>query len=848
MEALLHSLLQPDNAVRSGAERQLEEGLRARPDEIVGELARVMQAPTADPSAVHLSSVILRKCVDRSRTDVWDALMPQTQEACKANLIALMTGNTPELIRTQIELAIAKIGTRSIAEGKWNDLLPSLAASIANDTNPGVRASCLEILSEISSDLGTTTLSGQLQTVQGILSASLQDPAPKVRTAAAEAVLNVACIVDNESIKLFQPLFTPIMNLLSSFIQAAKADDSSAEDFASIILDSMVLTAEANVIFYTPFCKELLSALLLVIDDGSCPEILRGLALECVLAVSEAAPKRVAKVKGFTVKLLDSIVRLVEEFVEEGDTQEEVKAWGMESFTVGECLSMYDSARYGLQRLSAALESKSLAQAIEKKVRDGLSNGNDWKKPHAALVLLCQTAEEHEKYFAKALPQFVQILVQSLSHPHPFVRITGVECLGQFVEDFDDFTAKYHAQAVPALLNSLNDPTPRVAGCAAVTLGDFFNGSEDGTVDAYFLPVLTGLLGFLSRPDRTPLWLQEEAIEALDSVVLNASPDCGHLAAKLYEVLPDELGKAGAQGRLKLCGKIIACLGSAAQIVGREQLLALKAVEPLANLLGSVHRSIASSEDPRIEPLLESWGKLSSVLEEHFLPFMPLVLPVVLSRARVTEQSVGSSGGGFFSSGELLAPSNVSKELSHETLQACKLLCRFAESLHTCLPGQTVRDIGTVLLPIVGHATTGLQPDARVEALRASFALLACQACPKPEFASAMVASTTAAIPLLGRIPDDAEEDADAKDKLTREVTALTSLLKVLAQTLFKYPGVVLPQSVKDLPEALLACLELSAKRQLRAQEEGSSDSDDDSSSEAGSEDEESADEAESEE
>ncbi|CAJ2641867.1 unnamed protein product [Trifolium pratense] len=82
----------------------------------------------------------------------------------------------------------------------------------------------------------------------------------------------------------------------------------------------------------------------------------------------------------------------------------------------------------------------------------------EWQKHNAALVAITQIAEGCSKVMTKNLEHVLSMVLNSFSHPHPRVRWTAINAIGQLSTDLGpDLQVKYHHLVLSALAGAMDD-------------------------------------------------------------------------------------------------------------------------------------------------------------------------------------------------------------------------------------------------------------------------------------------------------------------------------------------------------------------------------------------------------
>ncbi|KAK7679295.1 hypothetical protein QCA50_017682 [Cerrena zonata] len=293
----------------------------------------------------------------------------------------------------------------------------------------------------------------------------------------------------------------------------------------------------------------------------------------------------------------------------------------------------YDAARQALDRVSLKLTGKSLAQPLFQYLPDMLQS-SQWRERQAALMALSSAAEGCADVLISEIPKILDLILPSLQDNHPRVQYACCNALGQMSTDFaDNIQITAGSRILPGLISMLtNKSVPRVQAHAAAALVNFSEAASKEILEPYLDDLLNNLLGLLQSQKR---YVQEQVLTTI-AIIADAAEKTfvkyyDTLMPLLIEVLKTDMGQ---ESRL-LKAKCIECSTLIALAVGKEKF------EPhckeLIQLFGVIQESSQSDDDPVIQYLEQGWGRICRIIGKDFLPYLPAVLPPVLSAAKATQ-------------------------------------------------------------------------------------------------------------------------------------------------------------------------------------------------------------------
>ena len=258
-----------------------------------------------------------------------------------------------------------------------------------------------------------------------------------------------------------------------------------------------------------------------------------------------------------------------------------------------------------------------------------MMSSSAWRDRHAALMAISAISEGCRDIMVGELDQVLALVVPALQDPHPRVRYAGCNALGQMSTDFaGTMQEKYHAIVLTNIIPVLNSPEPRFQAHAAAALVNFCEEAERKILEPYLADLLQHLLLLLRSQKR---YVQEQALSTIATIADSAETAFIHyydtLMPLLFNVLKEEQSK---EYRL-LRAKAMECATLIALAVGKGK-MGQDALD-LVQLLGHIQQNIVDADDPQSQYLLHCWGRMCRVLGPDFIPYLPGVMPPLLTVA-----------------------------------------------------------------------------------------------------------------------------------------------------------------------------------------------------------------------
>lgn len=263
-------------------------------------------------------------------------------------------------------------------------------------------------------------------------------------------------------------------------------------------------------------------------------------------------------------------------------------------------------------------------------------NSSSWRDRHAALMAISSIAEGCRDMMEPELESVLSLVVPTLQDPHPRVAYAACHALGQMSTDFiGTMQTKFHATILPNMIPLLKSPEPRVQVHAAAAMVNFCEEADQDTLKPYLAQLLQNLLLLLHSPKR---FVQEQALSTISTVVEAAKSDFEGYYREMMPMLMRVLVQEQPKEYRTLRAKAIECATMIALAIGKEKLGqdALSLVEILFQIMDN----ITDADDPQTSFLLPSWSRMCRVLGLDFAPYLPKIMPRLISIASSEEDFV----------------------------------------------------------------------------------------------------------------------------------------------------------------------------------------------------------------
>ncbi|KAJ5736880.1 uncharacterized protein N7483_002005 [Penicillium malachiteum] len=618
LSQLLAALSTPDNAVRSQAEEQLNnDWVQNRPDVLLMGLAEQLEGskdtlvsprfpPLRDNTLLRISTKTRKDPVTGDAKEVFLCLPNEQRVLIREKLVNCLTTESITDVRKKIGDAVAEVARQYTDNGdQWPELLGILFQA-SQSPESALRETAFRIF---------TTTPGIIEkqhqdAVVGVFTKGFKDENIAVRIAAMEAFAAMFRSIPKKSQPKFFSLTGDLLNILPPLKESSESDELSSSFLALIEL------AEISPKMFKGSFTDLVKFSISVIADKELSDQVRQNALELMATFADYAPNMCKREPNFAQEMVTQCLSLMTDV---GADDEDAEEWNAsEDLEPEESDLNHIAGEQCMDRLANKLGGQAILQPAFSWIPRMMSS-TAWRDRHAALMAISAISEGCRDLMVGELDQVLALVVPALRDAHPRVRYAGCNALGQMSTDFaGTMQEKYHG----IVLNNI------IPSHAAAALVNFCEEAERSILEPYLGDLLSRLLELLRSEKR---YLQEQALSTIATIADSAETAFGqyyeNLMPLLLSVLKQEQGK---EYRL-LRAKAMECATLIALAVGKEK-MGPDALN-LVQILGHIQQNIVDADDPQSQYLLHCWGRMCRVLNRDFVPYLPGVMPPLLTVA-----------------------------------------------------------------------------------------------------------------------------------------------------------------------------------------------------------------------
>ncbi|KAJ6164943.1 hypothetical protein N7470_003615 [Penicillium chermesinum] len=602
LSQLLRDLSTPDNAVRSRAEDSLNnDWVDARPEILLMGLAEQISG-AEDPLARAFSAVLFRRIAIKTRKnfgkEIFLSLEANQRSAIRKKLL-------------KIGDAVAEVARQYIDNGEviradnedWDDL-PKALHQASTSLEAGLRETAFRIFTTTP---GIIEKEEHENVVLGVFSNGFKDDNIAVRIAAMEAFAALFRSIPKKSQPKFFPLVGDVLNILPPLKSSSESDELSSAFVALIEL------AETSPKMFKNTFGDLVAFSTGVIADKELSDQVRQNALELMATFVDFAPNMCKKQPNFAQEMVTQCLSLMTDV---GADDDDASEWtSSEDLEPEESDLNHIAGEQCMDRLANKLGGAAILQPAFSWIPRMMSS-TAWRDRHAALMAISAISEGCRDLMVGELSQVLELVIPALRDPHP-----GTDFAGTMQE-------QYHEKVLSNIIPVLEVPEPRVQSHAAAALVNFCEEAERSILEPYLDQLVHFLVQLLPTDKR---YLQEQALSTIATIADSAEAAFGQYYGKLMPQLFELLtGVQDKEYRL-LRAKAMECATLIALAVGKEKMGA-DAIN-LVQILGNIQQNITDADDPQSQYLLHCWGRMCRVLGRDFVPYLPGVMPPLLTVA-----------------------------------------------------------------------------------------------------------------------------------------------------------------------------------------------------------------------
>lgn len=248
----------------------------------------------------------------------------------------------------------------------------------------------------------------------------------------------------------------------------------------------------------------------------------------------------------------------------------------------------------------------------------------------AGMMAFAVVVEGCADYMSDKLNDLLQVVMAGLQDPEIMVRRAACLALGCLAEEMPGEISEHHQKLLPLVFNLMNDANPEVTKHACTALDAILEGLGDEVVQ--YLPMLMEKLLLLL--DSAPqMETKATVIAAIGSAGHAAGTNFAPYFSGVMPRLRTYMMLSEGTDQLFLRGVTTDSIGAIAEATGAETF------HPWAEECMQLAVQQLTLDSPRLrECSYAFFGVLARVFGEQFAPYLPTVMPHILSTCRAEEK------------------------------------------------------------------------------------------------------------------------------------------------------------------------------------------------------------------
>jgi len=630
---LLQGLQSTDNPTRTAAEEQLNtEWVQKQPVMLLMGLTEQMAGSTEDGTR-SFSAVIFRRIATRTTKDpnsgenkeVFLTLNNEYKVQIRDKLLQAYAAERSKAVRHKIADAVAEIARQYtddqiIGQDGSRDTWPQLLHAL-HEASQAPDASLRESAFRIFETTPGIIEKQHEDAIMAVFQKGVKDDDMNVKIATMTAFSAFFQSLNKKSQAKYYELIPAILGTLIPLKEAHESE------LLTKALMAVIELAEVASKMFKPVFGDLVQLSVQMIQDKELDDQARQNALELMATFADYNPKLCKSDKNY---INDMVTQCLSMMTDVGLDDDDAEEWqGQEDVDFDESDSNHVAGEQTMDRLANKMGGKDLLPPTFTWLPRMLQS-NSWRDKHAALMCISAISEGCAEIMEGELNQVLELLMPTLSDPHPRVRWAACNALGQMSTDFKGtMQTKYHQIVLPALTQTLTAVEPRVQSHAAAALVNFCEEAEKEILEPYLDQLLSNLMQLLRSPKR---FVQEQALSTIATVADSAESTFGKWYPELMPALFSVLQEPNDRDKRLLRAKAMECATLIALAVGKERMG--QDALTLVNILGNVQTGIVDEDDPQESYLLHCWGRMCRVLGSDFVPYLQNVMPPLMKLAQ----------------------------------------------------------------------------------------------------------------------------------------------------------------------------------------------------------------------
>ncbi|KAJ3425390.1 karyopherin (importin) beta [Anaeramoeba flamelloides] len=651
-EDLVQMLLIPNNEKRGIAEEQYSKYLNQDPDSCLKYLLSMINF-SENPQVVSLSLVLLRRNIVSEFNPYWFKCSEETQNILKESLFEEYPKQKQFYFKKLIADLLISIDRKSLLnkENNTEEFLIYLFKAIENNSELELQA-FMYIIREMCI-YNPHILLSKIEELSKLFSNCLSSEVNLgIRSFTTNTVCGFIPLLSNEMQEEYNILVPSMVEVIWALIE------NGDQDLAENCLKSLIQLASITI---KPFKKQtnlILEYMLKINENGKENEnenenknknekekenenyeieidlSLKLLAVELLITFFETASGVVVETEGFLTKLVQCSIQLLTN-IDESSIIDDFEFDNNTNLTfINEELSCVSKGESILNRITMQLGGELILKDIFNLIPD-LLGSEFWNYRFAGLSTLESISEGCRKAILPELETVLQLVLPLLSDSHFRVCYQAINTIEQFSTDYYPYLQNdYPNLILPELIKLFDYDSYLIKANVCACLTRFLQKIEKPKIIIEIVPnIMDNLLKLFANTDyysqgQEEIIIQGQAISTIAAMSIAITKSFLIYYPLVIKLMKRVLKEATAKEQRLLCGKAIDCVAIIGRATGHEN-FENDALEVMQIMIHVQENSDINSDDPKLPYILRAWEQIAVVLEERFVPYLEVLMPLV---------------------------------------------------------------------------------------------------------------------------------------------------------------------------------------------------------------------------
>jgi hypothetical protein len=679
IEQLIGGILTPDDN-REAAQATYFQIQNSNPTELFRCLGIILQHSTIKPARL-FAAIILRQQSLPSK-ELINSVNPEIITQLKTTALYLFQNEPDAMMRRKVIEFAAVFAARLFKQSQspnpsevWPEILQLTVQGASLTAQPAIQASCFDMLGQIG-EFSVQVFNNQEQAFVQLFSAAINPTSDiTVAIAASSAVLSILVSyqqLHNELVQPHIPLDQPKVEMVQNAIAAyssavkpvcevfARALNEQKENLLNELIHQLDQVISANPGAFNTSFTDLIQLIATIVKHPDLEPSFREKSLSLLVRFGTTPSGRSLARK--TPLYQQTMVSIGFQFLLDIDNSEQ---WGNDPLYATQDEEDWPNFHLGLfimNSLPTTLGTKTFLTPLLQEVFQRAQQ-TSWKQQHAALNVLTLICESHLKSIPKPAIAPIQNMLAALMNPkvasraNPRVIVACMIAIAAFAPKLGQktgLTILPHVLAfLPTNLEALTKIPTTLVYYATRSISIFIGLLTKPNLTPHVPRLLESIVICLSHSNST---IVTSALSGLSTAAMQLGEDFSQYSDNMMTGLCNLIAAKNAQLKTYLEEKKYKSdddINTAMQSTHNIRNKAIESISFIAEALGHDHFTKYSTQamtlisesqalemvypNPSLEMIFGAFTKIADCLQEDFGPFLPSILPGILSAASAAD-------------------------------------------------------------------------------------------------------------------------------------------------------------------------------------------------------------------